>query len=130
VEGERARTAREIWHAFARRDAEAIVALGGERAEWRPARAPQGLRGRAALEAYFEGLEREGVVEEAIAHRVEEIGRVVVITGAVREQRGGSGYVEATRSWICVFRDDTIAWGASCTGAGEIRSTLAALGAA
>jgi hypothetical protein len=125
VEGRRAEIAQEIWHAFARRDANAIVRLGGERALWRTERAPEGLRGRTALEAYFERLASDGVAYEAIAHRVEEQGRVVVISGALREARGRSGYVESTHSWVFVFRDDEVAWAAACAGAGEVRAALA-----
>jgi hypothetical protein len=67
---------------------EAVVALSGDEVTWRPFGAGgRTLHGHAGLRAYFAGLQRDGVAQDAHAYAFEPVADdVVLVSGALRVQ--------------------------------------------
>ncbi len=120
----RAQVARRAWRGFAERDAGAIVAAGGEDALWRPSHARDGLRGRAALQAYFDALAAEGLRQEAVVYSTQEDPGGVVLTGTLREVRS-DGHRESQCAWAYRFEGDALVEAVVCTDEDEARRVLA-----
>jgi predicted SnoaL-like aldol condensation-catalyzing enzyme len=120
----RAFVARRAWRGFAERDADAIVAAAGEDVLWRPSHARDGLRGHAALVAYFAGLAREGVRQEAVIYAAQEDPGGVLLTGTLRDVRS-DGHREAQCAWAYRFEDDVLVEGVVCTDEDEARRVRA-----
>ena len=122
----RALVARRAWRGFAERDADAIVAAAGEEVLWRPSHARDGLRGHAALVAYFAGLAREGLRQEAVVYAAQEDPGGVLLTGTLRDVRP-DGHREAQCAWAYRFEDDVMVEGVVCTDEDEARRVLAGI---
>lgn len=122
----RASVARRAWRGFAERDADAIVAAAGDGPLWRPSHARDGLRGHAALVAYFAGLTAEGLGQEAVVYAMQEEPGGVLLTGTLREVRR-DGHRESQCAWAYRFEDDVLVEAVVCTDEDEARRVLAGI---
>ena len=120
----RAIVARRVWRGFAERDAAAIVAAVGDETLWRPSHARDGLRGQAALQAYFEGLAAGGLRQEAVIYATQEDPGGVLLTGTLREVRR-DGHREAQCAWAYRFEGDRLVEAVVCADEDEARRVLA-----
>ncbi len=122
----RALAARRAWRGFAERDAGAIVAAAGDDTLWRPSHARAGLRGRAALAAYFAGLAADGLRQEAVVYATQEDAGGVLLTGTLREVRR-DGHRESQCAWAYRFEGDELVEAVVCTDEDEARRVLAGI---
>jgi hypothetical protein len=93
---------RMLWAAARENDVEALLSLTTSDVDWRPTAvgASSGLRGRAALRSYLDGLRKVGKLVDAHPYSFEAVSDCVIVSGVLRVRRDDGGIDAIQRWWV------------------------------
>jgi ketosteroid isomerase-like protein len=100
-QADRVEVVRMLWAAARLNDVDALVSLTTPDVQWRPtAVVSAGLRGRAALREYLDGLRIRGRLLDAHPYSFEAIGDCVIVSGVLRVSSKDDGVQNIQRWWV------------------------------